>query len=223
MSSEVDISNTALSHIGDEAIVASINPPDGSVQAGHCARWYPIARDELLEMHNWRFALRRGGLALSPLVPPVGWAYAYQVPADCVQPIAVLMPTALPDLYSTQINVITPTGSDTTNAQDFTVESSSGDGTAVLYTNVDQATLLYKVAITDAAKFTPLFRAALARLLASYLAGPVIKGTTGMQVSKAHRQMFDKIDFPAACMSDSNARKAEPYTSSTPAPIAARQ
>ena len=37
-----------LGHIGDAATVSSINPPEGSAQAEHCARFYPIARDALL-------------------------------------------------------------------------------------------------------------------------------------------------------------------------------
>jgi hypothetical protein len=76
MAAEVDICNAALGHLGDEATVAAITPPDGSVQAGHCARFYPMARDELLEMHTWRFNTQRAVLALSPS-PPAGWAFAY--------------------------------------------------------------------------------------------------------------------------------------------------
>ena len=54
MASEVDICNLALGHLGDNATVASLNPPEGSVQAQHCARFYPIARDALLEMEIGR-------------------------------------------------------------------------------------------------------------------------------------------------------------------------
>ena len=63
MASEVDICNLALSHLGDNATVASIDPPEGSAQAEHCSRFYPIARDTLLEMHNWNFSTRRAVLA----------------------------------------------------------------------------------------------------------------------------------------------------------------
>jgi hypothetical protein len=64
VASEVDICNLALGHIGDSATVSSINPPEGSAQAEHCSRFYPIARDSLLEMHNWGFATKRTNLAL---------------------------------------------------------------------------------------------------------------------------------------------------------------
>ena len=48
MPSEVDICNLALGHLGDSATVATIDPPEGSAQAEHCARFYPIARDARL-------------------------------------------------------------------------------------------------------------------------------------------------------------------------------
>ena len=48
MASAVDICNLALSHLGDTATVASLDPPEGSAQAEHCARFYPVARDALV-------------------------------------------------------------------------------------------------------------------------------------------------------------------------------
>ena len=65
---EVTICNLALSHLGDTAAVASIKPPDSSVQAQLCARFYWVARNALLEMAAWGFATRRVVLAkLTPL------------------------------------------------------------------------------------------------------------------------------------------------------------
>lgn len=222
MAGEVDICNTALGHLGDEATVSAISPPDGSVQAGHCARFYPMARDALLEMHTWRFNTQRAVLAVSTTDPPVGWAYAYAVPSLCVKPIAVLMPNSLPDLFSPQPALITPTGTDTLNAQDYVVEASPVDGTPILYTNVEEPSLLYSLGVTDTTKFTPLFTMALARLLASYLAGPIIKGVTGMAVAEKQLGIFEKIDYPRAVTADANSRQSSPYTNSTPAPTAAR-
>ncbi len=50
MPSVVDLCNLALAYLGDDATVASIDPPEGSAQAEHCQRFYPIARDTLLQM-----------------------------------------------------------------------------------------------------------------------------------------------------------------------------
>ena len=59
MASEVEICNLALARLGDAATVVSIDPPEGSAQAEHCAMFYPMARDTLLAQHPWGFAQRR--------------------------------------------------------------------------------------------------------------------------------------------------------------------
>ena len=79
MSSEVDICNLALSRLGDDASVASINPPEGSSQAEHCAQFYPIARNSMLQGHDWNFATRRETLALLSGVDTFNWSYATQI------------------------------------------------------------------------------------------------------------------------------------------------
>ena len=60
---DVTICNLALGHLGDIANVKSINPPDQSVQAQLCKRFYPAARNALLEMSSWGFATVRAKLA----------------------------------------------------------------------------------------------------------------------------------------------------------------
>jgi hypothetical protein len=89
MASEIDICNLALSHLGDNATVASIDPPEGSAQAEHCARFYPMARDALLELHHWKFATRRANLALLN-AESWSWSYAYAAPSLTLKLLAVL-------------------------------------------------------------------------------------------------------------------------------------
>lgn len=228
MAAEVDICNLALGHLGDEATVAAISPPDGSIQAGHCARFYPMARDELLEMHPWRFNTQRAVLALSPVPPPSGWTFAYACPSLMRKPLGVLAPLQLPDFIAwwfpnsgsavqTNQNL-----TDILNSQDYIIEASPIDGTPIIYTNVEQATLVFSVGITDTTKFPALVVAALARLLASKLAGPIVKGKTGADVAKEQLSMFRNIELPDAMVSDANSSQADPYTSATPAAIVAR-
>lgn len=62
MPSAVTICNLALAHLGDSATVSSIDPPEGSAQAEHCARFYPVALGLLLEAHPWNFATKRSRL-----------------------------------------------------------------------------------------------------------------------------------------------------------------
>ena len=89
MSSVVDLCNLALSRLGDSATVASIDPPEGSSQAEHCSRFYPIARDSLLEMHDWKFATRRAPLS-ELTVDSFNWAHAYAEPNGALRIISVL-------------------------------------------------------------------------------------------------------------------------------------
>lgn len=220
MASAVDICNIALGHLGDEAAISAIEPPDGSVQASHCARIYPMARDELLEMHNWRFAVKRKALALlSTTEQPQEWAYTYAYPT-CIKVIAVL-PADVPAttsagmIFDEQEFLLKP------KTYPFTVEALD-DGTQVIYTNVEDATVHYVAAITDTAKFSPLFNAALARLMAVYLAGPIIKGKAGIEIAKAQLEMFEKIAGPRAKASDANARRDVSYDQFIPSGIAAR-
>lgn len=221
MASVVDICNLALGHLGDDARVTAITPPDGSAQAAHCKRFYPIARDALLEMHNWGFATKRQSLALLDTdTRPAEWAYAYGYPT-CIKIIGVHMPDEVASA---------PTGAifDSTEfvgvpkSQPYTVEALD-DGTQVIYTNVENATVRFIAAITDTTKFSPLFVMALSHLLASYLAGPIIKGTEGMKVARGQLEWFEKIAGPRSKASDASVGRDDSYANFTPGSIAARR
>lgn len=194
MSSEVDICNLALSHLGDEATVASIDPPEGSAQADHCARWYPIARDQVLESYSWLFAMRRINLAQVGN-PWTQWRYAYAQPDDCLKVFAILPQDSTND-YSvgSALPLRNAFGFTVGQAQgyvpqDFTTETDE-NGNKVIYTNVPQAIARYVARVEDPTKFSPIFVQALSRLLASYLAGPVIKGQEGAQVGASQFQAY---------------------------------
>lgn len=193
MASVVDICNAALSHLGDEAEVISIVPPDGTAQASHCGRFYPIARDQLLEMHPWTFATVRVSLALVEAGAPSEWAYAYALPTKCLKPHAVYRPDALED----------------SRGEDYIVESDA-DGNGIVYTNVADAVLRFTRLVEDTTKFTPGFSMALSRLLASLLAGPIIKGTTGIQVAQSHMKFF-AVELASAKTQDSSTGQRSDY------------
>lgn len=176
MASAVKICNMALSHVGSDARVSSIDPPDGSVEAGHCADFFDTARAELLEPGTWRFALKRADIAQTTNLSDA-WAYAYALPSDCLRALRVLRAGAGLTVFSDE-RLPAPTDRD---GADFDVEGET------LYTNEAEATLLYVRDVTDTAKFTPSFTSALSYLLASYLAGPIVKGTEGARVSDAMR------------------------------------
>lgn len=179
MASVVQICNMALSHIGSEARITAISPPDGSVEAGHCATFYDIARTELIEPGAWRFALKRATLAALTNNPSSTWAYAYSLPSDCMRPQRVLRAGSTLTVFNQDAAPYSPNDAD---SADFTVE---GDA---LYTNEPEAVLVYVRDVTDTTKFSPSFTSALSYLLASYLSGPIIKGNEGVRVGDGMRE-----------------------------------
>ncbi len=209
MASDVDICNTALGHLGARAQISSISPPDGTVEAGYCARFYPIARRELLEAYPWPFATTRAQLA-EVTNPSTIWQYAYALPSDSLKPLRVL---SLKDVATA--NLLWPTGAfndwnwryydellSERSSANFEVE---GD---VLLTNEPEATLVYRRDVIDTSKFTAMFVSAAGMLLAGYVAGPIIKGLdgarTGAQWRQAGHEAAAKASASAANGSASN-------------------
>lgn len=190
MASDVDICNEALSHLGDSATVSSINPPEGSAQAEHCARFYPTALASLLELHQWGFANRRAVLA-EVANPSTTWAYAYSQPSDVVSLLSILASDAADDYsapnrdsaqeFSTPYTLSPNIGGNYT-PQNYSTEIDSSGGLIIL-TNQVNAVLRYTAMVADPTKFSPTFREALAWMLASKLAGPVLKGDAGRKAA----------------------------------------
>lgn len=191
MASVVDICNLALSRLGDSSTIASIDPPEGSAQAEHCARFYPIALNSMLELHDWKFATRRVTMALLD-VESWNWSFAYSKPAGAIKLLSVLPASALPDDAGV----------------DFETENTAS-GEELILTNLEDATLRYTVSVTDTTKFTPLFVDALGWLLAANLAGPIIKGDAGASQAKSCWQMFNVV-IAQARAADANQRKHRP-------------
>lgn len=213
MASEVDICNLALGHLGDNATVASIRPPEGSAQAEHCARFYPIARDSLLEMHFWNFSMRRINLAPLEATWPE-WKYGYALPNDVLNVIAVMPPDANDDYASRFVPSDTPQfahnyspviAAGRYTPQPYTIEVLA-DGQHILYTNQENAMLRYTAYVSDTTVFSPLFTMALSWHLASMLAGPVIKGDAGAAEAKRCTQMAMGY-ISQAEVSDANQRR----------------
>jgi hypothetical protein len=157
MASVVDICNLALSHLGNKASVVSISPPDGSVEADYCSRFYAIARDEATEMGDWAFARTRAALVQTSN-PSTTWQYAYALPSDCMVPRRI-------------VSGVTYRHED--DSPDFDVE-----GTTLL-TNFENATLMYTRPIEDPTKFPTGFVLTVSYQLAAHLAGPILRGEAG--------------------------------------------
>lgn len=185
MTSAVDIANLALSHIGQDANIASLSPPEESYDAMQCARFYPIARDMVLEEHAWTFASRRRNLALlATTMDP--WRYSYALPTDCLKPRRVMPQQACEDLQP----------------MPFLVEDN------VLYTNVKDAILVYTYRLIDTGRFPPLVVSAISWLLASQIAGPILKDTSGNAATRCFNVFT--IELAKAKASNANSDRNRP-------------
>lgn len=194
MASVSDICNMALSHIGSDATITSISPPDGSVEAGHCARFYSIARKEALESSKWTWSKTRAALAEVTNASLV-WTYAYALPSDCLSPVRVLQAAVVQELMFSNNHIMTADDYQLfteRGSADFEVE----DG--VLYTHEPDAVLLYTRDVTDTTKFSTSFTVFVSYLLASFLAGPILKGMPGVQASGALRQVAGRVRAESA-------------------------
>lgn len=197
-SSEVDICNLALTNIGDKATVTSINPSDGSHQADLCARYYPLARDLLLERHRWDFTIRHVSPVALTASGRTDWAYAFKLPSNFTGVISVL-PKDSTDDQITQ---------GTASPQPFAIESNASLD-RVLYTNEPEVILRYQAKITDSTKFSQMFVHAVSWQLASMLAGALIKGDDGAAAVQNATRMAEFYTAKASAY-DSRSTREKP-------------
>lgn len=195
MASDVDVCNMALSHLGSEAAVVSLTPPDGSAEAGHCKRFFALARRQALELAGFSWTKKRAALA-SVTNPSSVWTYAYQLPGDCITPLRVLQAnfnTALVDSYTGRV-VTADELRTLTEAlgADFQQEGS------VLLTHEPDAVLLYTRDVTDLTRASASFISGLSYLLASFIAGPILKGKEGAAAGRELREAAKVILADAA-------------------------
>ena len=217
----VDICNLALGYLGDVATVASIDPPDGSAQADHCARFYPMALALMLDAHDWNFATKRSALAVLTTPYADWWQFAYAVPGDAAR-ILTIIPS---DLYGTTpspLTFVTPYPSAPIWAyfdrvfpfeleggrwRDFRLEVDA-QGRSVLLSNIPDAIARYTSTEVSTAVFPALFTDALAWKLASMLAGPLLKGDAGAAESKRCLQASEAMAARAMAKDANQQRSA---------------
>ena len=174
MATSVDICNLALSILGDSGTVTSVNPPDGSDQSGHCARWYPVALRRILESNAWSFATKRIKLTKLNNVDIAGYGYkwAYALPSQLLRPLKIepedflfggASPDRCPALGRFELGLI------------------ENDTHRVLFCDIDNPVLTYVSYVDNANLFPGYFIDALMLLLASYLYGPVKRSDSTSQ------------------------------------------
>lgn len=206
MATDIEICNMALATLGSATTVTNITPPsgDGSAAAAFCITFFPIARREALNNGTpWSFAKRRAAL-VATTNPSSVWTYAYSLPANCLSPVKVLAlsPVQLPAEPWVDTRFI-----DEGQGADYNIEADAS-AVPVLLTHEPDATLIYVVDETDTTKWSPDFTVAVAELLASYLAGPIIRGAAGAKTKSQLRENALKM-LATAGANDANSSGSE--------------
>ena len=177
----VQICNIALAHLGDRRITrldADAQEADAVVR--YCAEFLPLARGEALEAHRWTFA-KKDVVLNRTTAPIMDYTYSHVLPTDIVR-LLNLVPGAA-------------------DADDTTVVYFNGKVRRykiignLVQSNTEHMALRYIYDVEDANMWSKGFAASTARLLASYLAGPLADSPN---IAESHRMHYEKIDLPNA-------------------------
>jgi hypothetical protein len=145
-----ELANLALSKLGPGGGFLTNFMTDTSVQAQCARRTYDAVRDEVNEVHPWRFARTRAALAASPTAPAWGFATQFPLPSDFLR-------------------VISLEGSNAT----YEVE-----GGLLLSDEEGPLNIRYIARVTDVSRFTPNFIAAFTTRWAIEMSSTITKSPT---------------------------------------------
>lgn len=185
---KVQICNMALTHIGIKQLITAID--DDNEEANMCELYYDTALENALHEADWGFARRRVTLNLQTGDAPEPWQYQYVYPTDCIRPLRIWdkRKSRLPE---DEIN--------------FTRETNDSD-VALIYTDMEDAVLIYTYNETDPTKFSPPFVRYLSYVLAGLIAMP-LTGSEEMQEKMEQRAMHE---LSKAFAKDANSEQ-EPF------------
>lgn len=192
MSSDADICNMALSHLGNAVEIQDL-AAEKSKEAQACRRFYAQCRDQVLRDFAWPFATRFVALALVEADPTAEWGFSYRYPSGCMTPRRIV----------TRQRVET----EASRVPFRLARDATGQ---LILTDLEDPTLEYTEAITDPSQFDPDFVAALALLLAGNI-GPRVAGgdqfklanrafqlyATAIEIAKANAANAEQPDPPA--------------------------
>ena len=152
MATEVSICSNALRRLGDDPITSLT---DDTERVRLCNAFYTPARDAVLRLHPWNFAITRAALAQLSAAPAYGFSYQYALPTDpyCLRVLGME--------YEDYI---------------FKIENVATHG-RVLLTDESTAKILYVARITDPTVFDSMFVDVLTAKLSVDLAYPVTNST----------------------------------------------
>lgn len=161
--------NLALARLGAQSYVASLD--ENSTEARLARAVWPQAVRSALAAHEWKFATVTEPLAAAGAPPAQSaWAYQYALPADCVQPLAVVNPAAAqPGPFGSFSSTFT----DRVPWERSVGRDDTGQRVPVVLTSQPHAVLRYVALVESPAAWDPGFAAAFSWRLAAELAMPL--------------------------------------------------
>jgi hypothetical protein len=210
MASVVDIYNMALSQLR-AGTVNSVD--DVTVQAKQCALHYPIALEQALGDSLWGFNHAVTALAQLTEATVFGWTYCWQYPSDCVRINKVVR--NLEDVAADTGVVVSSRLYDHRfrSANDLpSVEYRvyNVDGTQVIATKESELRIDYRLRVTNTQMFTAEFVTALASLLASMVAIPIVGLKDGRELRTESLTLYNAFKSKAAANSLNEQQTQQP-------------
>jgi hypothetical protein len=188
MSSAVEICNLGLSHLGAYGI---LDLEERTKEARECKRLYPIARDAMLESHDWGVVRKRKSMALLEDTYS-GFLYAYSWPQDCIMPRKIYDAAEVP-------------GSEPIK---FEFGVNDGLNRRIILTDQEDAEIIYTAKVTDANLYTSMMIDALGYRLAAELSIPL---RTDSNLRDKMMNVFLRL-VSAAQQSSANGEEKKPET-----------
>ena len=186
MSSPVDIVNQALAHLGDRRITRlddDAQTTDALVR--YCSEFYDQARQETLAAQRWTFAKAASALSRRTDIDTIGFNYAHQLPSDRIRLLALVVGSELRDSDGAVLSI----GYGTQKVDKFKIVGQQ------VWSDQKYLAIEYIKDVNNPTEWSPHFRAAVARLLASYLAGPITDDPNAVAQQK---RIYETVDLPNA-------------------------
>jgi hypothetical protein len=161
-----DICNMALAEIAAGPIT---DVTDGSIEAREVSRFAAPLLAEVSLWSDWSWAVTRAALTEVTNDRPAEWTHAYAVPANCARPLTI---------RQVQDNACwLPQGGPFPFPVQDSIQLAFLHEGGLIYTNVENATLVYGAVLTDPTSLPPLVQRAFALELAARVAIPIRKDT----------------------------------------------
>ena len=179
MPTALEVSNRALSLLGEGAVPDLVTPNNKRITA--CVLHLPRAKAEVLSTMDWGFA-RDTALLTAATAPTFTFKFAHNLPADSNRLVKLYTAPAADSAYHLW--------------KPITGKFALGNGK--VRSNYEHLAAEY-IADPDFAVWPPAAQAAVARLLASYLALPV---TGDAPKADPHFSIYRRLELPAAQYQD---------------------